>query len=115
MRQSRLEQFNEIKERLAAKGEGFIQQYFCGNAPKVFYEIRVNYRTHPEIGYHIAECPVTQITYYWQLPWFNKRPTPEDVDKVRALLAQPMDFRADTPPHGHNRRGELGARASALW
>ena len=92
MRQSRLAVFNEVKAQLDAKGEEFIKQYFCHlSPPKVFYEIRVNYRTHPEIGYHIAECPVTQVTYYWQLPWFNKRPTPEDIEKLRALLDSTLD------------------------
>jgi hypothetical protein len=90
MRQSNLTKFNEIKSQLDAKGAAFAHAHFGGNPPQAYYKIDVNYTTHPGVGYHIAEMPVTSIRYAWRLPYFSKRPSDADVEKARALLGEEM-------------------------
>jgi hypothetical protein len=88
MRQSRLSQFNEIKSSLDARAEAFIDECFPVGRPSTFYMIDVNYMKHKE-GYNIAECPVTKITYSWNLPWFKVRPSDEQV-RIAAVKLHSM-------------------------
>jgi hypothetical protein len=94
VRRSRLSQFNEIKAQLEAKGAAFVAECFKDGRPTVFYEIKIDFVKYPGQGYHIAECPVTDIRYGWQFvwaPWCRKRPSVEDVAKMRQMLDTPPD------------------------
>ena len=95
MRQSRLSRFNAVKDELDAKGDAFVEEYIAehlaGETPTKFYEISVNHVTHPGVGYHIAELPVVNIGYHWKLPWFDKRPSEDNIDAARKLLDEPLD------------------------
>ena len=85
MKQSRLSQFNAIRDLLDARAEAFIDERFPAGRPSTFYQIDVNYTKYKE-GYHIAECPVTQIRYSWSLPWFSARPSAEQIELARRKI-----------------------------
>lgn len=85
MRKSRLSRFNDVKAQLIAISDEFINNYFPNGKPSVFYEIQVNYTKFKE-GYHILECPVRDIHYYWKLPYFNGRPSESDIEKAMEML-----------------------------
>lgn len=95
MRQSRLSRFNAVKAALDAKGDVFIEEYiakhFNGERPTKFYEICVNHITHPGIGYHIAELPVASISYHWSLPYFDRRPSEDNIETAIKLLDHELD------------------------